>query len=99
METMRFIKNTGIFFVLSRQHGDAYFRKKIVANLLKEYCLGKMAVSNVNIKNSGFYNVFNYNGHIGILRYWLSEGPEVTKEEMAVLMEKLTYGYFYIKNR
>ncbi len=88
-------ENADIMLALSGPHGDPRF-KEGVSQMLGEFFLGRMAYNHVKMEHSDFYSVFVCSGHIDVIRYWLSERQDISDEEMAVIIAKLMYGYFYI---
>ncbi len=96
LATLHFIKgNQDILLALTGPYGDPGFREE-VNKLLREFFLAKMAYHYRDVEYSDFYSVFSCSGHIDIIRYWLTKRRDVSEEQMAVIVAKLMYGYFFV---
>ncbi len=96
LATLRFIKrNADTLLALTGPFGDPGFRDE-VNKLLREFFLAKMAFHYKKADYSDFYSAFTCSGHIDAIRYWLTDRQDVTDEQMAIIVAKLMYGYFYI---
>lgn len=95
-ETLKFVKSEAdVFLAFTGPHGDSTFTSKLQAQV-REYFIGKITFHNLHLDYIRFYSEFTSTGHIAAIRFWLTECPNITPEQMSVIIAKLMFGYFFV---
>lgn len=74
-------------------HGSGRFVQKRHA-LFKEFNYGKLVYEGLAKKDLDIYMEFTLAGNDAVIRYWLTEKPEITPEEGAPIMQRILFGPF-----
>lgn len=87
------LENKTVFLAMTGPHGDPRFAFKWHA-LFKEFNYGKLVYEGLAKKDLDIYMEFILAGNDAVIRYWLTQKPEIRPEEGAPIMQRILYGPF-----
>lgn len=82
-----------VYLAMSGPHGDQRFTCR-THKFIREFYCGKLAYEGLVRKDLDVYMEFALAGNDAVIRYWLEKRPDISSEEVAVILQKILYGPF-----
>lgn len=87
------LENKAVFLGMTGPHGDGRFVQRWHA-LFKEFNYGKLVYEGLAKNDLDIYMEFALAGNDAVIRYWMTEKPEITPEEGAPIIQRILFGPF-----
>jgi len=89
-----FIKaHRSFFLVMTGPHGDGRFVYRW-HRVTREFYCGKLAYEELTKKDADVYIEFAMAGNDAMIRYWLVKRPDIPKEEIVPIVQRILFGPF-----
>ncbi len=82
-----------LYVALNSENGDPQYQEKEKA-LVKEMYGSNITYHNLGRAEMDVYFTFILSGHEAVLNYWLKERPDISPEQMTVILQHLIYGIY-----
>lgn len=86
-------ENSRIYLAMSGSHGDQRFVYR-THKFIREFYCGKLAYEGLVRNDLDVYMEFALAGNDAVIRYWLEKRPDISSEDVAVILQKILYGPF-----